>query len=410
MEKPLVVVLAAGIGKRFTPLTIDKTLLPLLGKPFLEHVFELIQSAGLKDVFVVTNNSNNQWVKSYQSQLTIKTKLFDKPTGMGAALLHIKQDLADKPVLVMNAVDMVDKKLLLAVLDKAKNAYAVIPGIEMSSYFPGGYLELKNDKVVSIIEKPDPDKIPSNLVDLVVHYFSKPQEFLSILASTPPSISDQHEKALATLMKQKPVDFVRYNGYWAALKYQYQVLDMTEVFLKHKLISHQNKTATISSQAVIEGDVLIEQGARIDAGAVIVGPSYIGRNVRIGSHTLIRQSTIEEGAVIGFGSEVARSYVGPKCMLHHNFIGDSILESSVNPSFGTVTANLRFDEKPIAVKLVGGERIQTNRTKLGAILAKGVYSGVNCSYMPGITVGANVKIYPGTVVKEAIKEKEIVKT
>ncbi len=403
MEKPLVVVLAAGIGKRFAPLTVDKTLLPLLGKPFLAHIFELIESVGLKDAYVVTNKNNDQWVKSYRSHLTIKTKLFDKPTGMGAALLHIKDDLTDRPVLIINAVDMVDKKLLLAVLDKAKNAYAVIPGIEMSSYFPGGYLEINNDKVVSIIEKPDPAKAPSNLVDLVVHYFSKPQEFLSILASTPPSITDQHEKALATLMKQKPVDFVRYNGYWAALKYQYQVLDMTEVFLKYKLVSHQDKTATISPQAVIEGNVYIDEGARIDAGAVVVGPSYIGRNVRVGSQTLMRQSTIEEGTVIGFGSEGARSYIGPHCMLHHNFIGDSVLESEVNPSFGTVTANFRFDRKPVAVTLATGERIQTTRTKLGAILAKGVFSGVNCSYMPGVTVGSNAKIYPGTVVSSAVK-------
>jgi NDP-sugar pyrophosphorylase family protein len=128
--------------------------------------------------------------------------------------------------------------------------------------------------------------------------------------------------------------------------------------------------------------------------------------VIVGNHTLIRDSIIEADSVIGFGSEVARSYIGPKCMLHHNFIGDSVLEAEVNPSYGTCTANLRFDGQKVRCRIHrSGSNdllLDTNKDKLGAIMAKGVFLGVNCSILPGITLGERATAYPSSVINKAI--------
>ncbi|MDP4011652.1 MAG: hypothetical protein Q8P72_05510, partial [Candidatus Roizmanbacteria bacterium] len=138
------------------------------------------------------------------------------------------------------------------------------------------------------------------------------------------------------------------------------------------------------------------------------GPAYIGRGVKIGNHALVRQSSIEEGSVVGFGSEVVRSYVGPGCMLHHNFVGDCVLESNVNPSWGTTFANWRLDNNDIRTK-IEDEEIDSGRKKIGAIVADGAFLGVNCSVMPGVTIGANAKIYPGKLVTSAVSKGEILR-
>ena len=94
---------------------------------------------------------------------------------------------------------------------------------------------------------------------------------------------------------------------------------MMTMLLETKDMMHKARSANISQHALIEGNVYIDEDAHVDAYAVIKGPAYIGRGVRIGNHALVRQSCVEEGSVIGYGSEIARSYIGPNCMIHHNF-------------------------------------------------------------------------------------------
>ena len=95
-------------------------------------------------------------------------------------------------------------------------------------------------------------------------------------------------------------------------------------------------------------------------------------------------------------------------MLHHNFIGDSILESKVNPSYGTCTANWRFDNKAVEVKLPDGKQ-PTNREKFGAIIGDQAFLGINCSIMPGVTIGQKAFIYPGTIVHSPVPAHSTVK-
>ena len=176
------------------------------------------------------------------------------------------------------------------------------------------------------------------------------------------------------------------------------------IFLKNKLKRYIAKTAVVSNKVVIEGAVWIEEGVKIEDYAVIKGPSYIGKNSIIGNQTLVRQSMIEKDCIVGFGSEVVRSYIGPGCFLHHNFIGDSILEGDINPSWGTTFANLRLDKKPIQLKLASGV-IDSGRTKLGAIVGKGAFFGVNCALMPGVTIAAGAKIFPQSIVSKPVVNK-----
>ena len=400
---PLFVILAGGQGKRFAPFTTDKTLFPLLGKPLIQHTFEQIERIGGRKILVITNKENQDYISNYQSPLSIDCVLQPKSLGMGDALLLAADKIGNQPCIVMNAIDMVDDMLLIDLLNKSKDSYAVITGKKVNSYFPGGYLELnqENQSIRSIIEKPGEGNEPSNLINLVFHYFSQPQEFIELLRTTTTHQDDLYERALDELMRRQPVSFLAYNHYWQALKYSYMVLDMMSLFLRTKVRTFTADSAKISASAVISGPVYISKGVTIYENAVVKGPVFLGENVIVGDGASIRESVVEESAVIGFGSEVTRSYIGPRCALHHNYIGDSVLESDVNPSYGTCTANWRLDNGTVKVEYPSG-KVDTGKLKMGALIAKDVFCGIHCSIMPGVMIGEGAKIHPNRVLYENV--------
>ncbi|MFA9288880.1 MAG: sugar phosphate nucleotidyltransferase [Weeksellaceae bacterium] len=409
MGKPLVILLAGGVGKNFAPLIVNKTLVPFCGKPVLQHMIETIEQSGFHEVLIVTNHENEQWLESYQPfNITIETHIQDEPLGMADALLKIESKIKGRPILVMNAVDMINPTFFKQMYQLSLDVYSFVVAKEIDSYFPGGYVKVEGNKAIGIVEKPEPGTEPSKLLNLVFHYYSDPTEFFPYLRAASSLKDDHYEQALNRFMQEKEVRCLTYQDYWQKLKYAYHVLDVMDIFLQNRVKSHRATTAYVSPHAIIEGNVFIDEYAHIDAGAIIKGPAYIGKNVKVGNHSLVRQSMIEEGSVIGFGSEVARSYVGPRSMLHHNFLGDTIFESDINPSWGTTFANFRLDNKPVIFKR-HDTSLQTTRAKLGAVVANGVFFGVNCSVMPGIAIGARSKIFPQTTVFSPVTADETVK-
>lgn len=404
MKKPHIVILAGGEGKRFRPLVTCKTLFPFLGKPLLQHTLEMIESAGFQDVIIATNEYNNAWLQNYQSRLRIKTKKQPQPLGMSDAVLHVKKEIGTDPCIILNAGDIVEPQLLKDIMNHIEkdNPYAAVVGKKVKTHLPAGYLDIDENRVIGIMEKPEKGKEPSDLINLVFHYFSDPQHFIEKLEAKQGTEDDIYEQALSEIMQEKHVTWIPYTGYWQKLKYPHFVLDMTELFLSTITKQHISSSANISDAAHINGPVWIDEDVVLHTGALVQGPAYLGKGAVIGNNSLVRHSLVEERAVIGFSSEVARSYIGPHCMLHHNFIGDSVLERKVNPSWGTTTGNLRFDGKPISLKLPDGSKILTDRTKLGVILAEGVFCGINCSLMPGVTMGKNATVKPGSVVYDSV--------
>lgn len=408
MKHPIFVVLAGGIGKNFAPLVTNKSVFPFFGRPLIAHTLDMIQQAGASEAIVVCNSDNEVIIKSLASKkLKITTIVQAQALGQADAINLVAKVVGeDQPIIIINAVDLIDPLALKNFVKKARGNYVQILGMRVHEYFLGGYLQVTGDRVSKIIEKPARGTEPSDIANLFFHYFSKPSEIFALMAKQNGG-DDAYERALDELMQAREVKFMVYEGYWQKLKQAHQVLDMAALFLKHKLDAGSDWSTKIDRSAKIEGPVQIEAGAQIMAGAVIKGPAYIGKNVIVGNHCLVRDSIIEEGSMIGFGSEVARSYIGPNCSLHHNFIGDSVLEAEVNPSYGTCTANLRFDGQAVKMRLPDGLLIDTGKAKLGSIMAKGVFLGVNCSILPGISIGAKANAMPGAVIDQAVSSGEM---
>jgi bifunctional UDP-N-acetylglucosamine pyrophosphorylase/glucosamine-1-phosphate N-acetyltransferase len=83
---------------------------------------------------------------------------------------------------------------------------------------------------------------------------------------------------------------------------------------------------------------------------------------------------------------------------HLSYIGDSVIGEKCNFGAGTITANLRFDDANISMK-IKGEIVDTGRRKLGVITGDNVKTGIKSSFMPGVKVGPNSWIKPNLMVQ-----------
>jgi NDP-sugar pyrophosphorylase family protein len=395
-----IVFLCGGVGKRMSPLSEDKFLLRFLGKTLLQYHIEQAQKAGLNDFVVVGNAANLDRIKAVAKaipRIKIAFTVQEKRLGMANALESAQELLADEPIIVVSPNDVLDSTAYAAITEAHNkgSAGSYILTCEVKDYFPGGYLVLgQNENIKAIMEKPGKGNEPSKLVNVVVHLHSQPKRLLQHIVSAVSAKDDVYERALSDMIKEGyEVKAVKHKGFWQAIKYPWDIFPVMEHFLKQggKGISPKAK---ISKTAVIKGDVTIEDGVRVLENAVIKGLCYIGRNSVIGNNVLIRDNShIGEGCVVGYGTEIKHGYIGDNNWFHQNYFGDSIIGNDCSFGAGTVSANLRLDEKEISV-VVNGEEINTGLNKLGSLVGNGVRTGINVGIMPGRRVGEGSFVGP----------------
>ncbi|MCX6794245.1 MAG: sugar phosphate nucleotidyltransferase [Candidatus Gottesmanbacteria bacterium] len=396
-QKNLVaLLLAGGEGKRFWPITTGKSLARFFGKTIIEHVLESLRIAGVTNAIIVTNPEDEKVVRSIEIPgMSFETVVQEHPFGMADAVLAAEDVLGRRPCLIMSATDLVDDVLYEGLLKEMDDHDALVIGKRVASHFRAGYLTVKNDRLVNIVEKPMVGQEPSDLVNLVFHYFPDTFEFIKTILSTRSTNDDIYEKALSSYANRYTVRVVAYNGPWQPMKYPWHVLGAMDMLLD-SIESHKGKDVVLRNNVIIEGPVYIEDGVKIFENTKIVGPCYIGKNTIIGNNCIIRASHIGADCVVGFNCDVTRSYIGDNCWFHSNYIGDSVLEKNISMGAGAKLANLRLDDGEIS-SVVSGNKISTGRNKLGAMIGKGVRIGVNASIMPGVKIGAHSFIGAGVV-------------
>jgi bifunctional UDP-N-acetylglucosamine pyrophosphorylase/glucosamine-1-phosphate N-acetyltransferase len=146
-------------------------------------------------------------------------------------------------------------------------------------------------------------------------------------------------------------------------------------------------------------------------GAIVKGPCYLGRGTIVAMNALVRDANVGESCVIGFSTEVARSYLGSNVWTHSNYIGDSVIGNDVSFGAGAVVGNLRLDEGIISVAVdgAGGDgKVSTGTNKWGIVTGDHIRVGVNTSFMPGVRVGGESFIGAGIVVGKDVPKKSFV--
>jgi acetyltransferase-like isoleucine patch superfamily enzyme len=147
---------------------------------------------------------------------------------------------------------------------------------------------------------------------------------------------------------------------------------------------------------VSDRPVFIAEGARIEPGAYVKGPAYIGPSVVVRHGAYVRENCIFfEGSLLGHASEAKNALflAGAKAP-HFCYVGDSVLGHDVNLGAGTKLSNVPVTTGSSAARghrkialMIEGTPVDTGLRKLGAILGDGVQTGCNAVFNPGALVG-----------------------
>ncbi len=393
------VILAAGQGTRMGPLTmnIPKVMLPIANKPILLHVILSARDAGIKE-FVLVVGYRADTVKEYfgdGSLMNINIKYAQQEKQLGTAdAISYAQEHVDGRFLVLNGDVIVNPQHIKNLVKHRSNVIMTARHVENPSEF--GVLEVSEDRVLNIIEKPK--KPPTNLVNAGIYVFSP--SIFDAIRRTPLSVRNEYEitDSLQLLINDGiDVGYITLSENWLDIGRPWDLLDANEHFLS---CLQPEVKGDIEPLSTMKGSVSVGEGTVIRNGAYIVGPVIIGKNCDIGPNCYIRAGTsIGDNVRIGNAVEIKNSIIMNGTHIGHlSYVGDSIIGENCNFGAGTKVANLRHDGRTICVRLKGS-LVDSGRRKLGTIMGDGVHTGINSMINVGVVVESGAMIDPGEFVK-----------
>lgn len=413
MSEPSVVILAGGENSRFFPFDVDirKTGMILMGEPFVLRTLKNLVSAGFHHVVFVYNpqEGDTGGIKDLiqQTNLDLDVDWVKQPEakGMGHALSLAQEFLRSSRFAVISPYHFqIGQTLREMMAQPTEIVLCATPTEEPWNY---GILEVENNLLVGIVEKPAPGREPSNLKVQTAYLLNR--DFLNSLAD---QADDQYnfEATLDVLAKQELITVYDLTSPLLTLKYPWHLFAFQDSLFQ-TLKSSRSPEADISHTAVIDdsqGPVVISKGALIKDFAKIVGPAFIGEDVLIGEYSFIRESSVEKNSTVGAYTEIVRSIIMLNSSLHQSYVADSIIGSHNHVGAGLITANRRLDRGSIPVE-VKGKKVDSGRTRLGVMTGPHSNIGIQIATMPGICIGAHTSIFPGQTLYQNVPHQQEVK-
>jgi UDP-N-acetylglucosamine diphosphorylase/glucosamine-1-phosphate N-acetyltransferase len=382
-------ILTAGEGIRMRPLTsnIPKPLLPVAGRPFLEHNIESLKAVGIKDLILLVGWKANRVREHFGDgkEYGVRIEYVEQKERLGTAhAISMIEEKTDEPFFCLYGDVVLTKDSVKGMLEHYKkvkgSVIALASVLDPKRY---GCVEVEDGVVRSIVEKPESP--PSNLVNAGA-YVLEPEIFEAI-RNTKKSVRGEYEvtDSFRVLMDKKHLFAHKLAGEWIDVARPWDLLEANRILMSDM---GSKIDGNVSERAELRGPVQVRKGAVVDSGSVVIGPAIIGEDTVVGPNAYIRPSTyVGSGCKVGNAVEVKNSIImdGTK-VPHLSYVGDSVIGERCNLGAGTKIANLRLDEREVSV-IIDGRRTGSGRRKLGAIIGDDVKTGINATIDVGTIIG-----------------------
>lgn len=306
------IVLCAGKGTRLRPLTYTsaKHLIPLANKPALEYGIEKIAECGIKEIGIIIGEETGTDISKAIGQgerwgIKISYILQSEALGLAHAVQVARNFLQDDPFLMF----LGDNLLKNSIITYAKNfeqkkpqAFVLLTRVENPTQF--GVVELKDNKIVRLVEKP---KIPKTDLALIgVYFFDRTihQAIDNIKPSTRGELEitdaiqwliDNHYNVEAEIIE----------GWWKDTGKPEDIIEANRLILED--ISRDLGQAIIDNKSKVFGRVNLAKNVEI-INSTILGPVIIGENARIINSYIGPFTSLSQGVEV-VNSEIEYSVV-----------------------------------------------------------------------------------------------------
>lgn len=301
------IILVGGKGTRLRPLTYEtpKQMLPLVGVPMIELVFESLSKHGVTDAVLALGYLPDRFIEAYPnhqiSGVNITYAVEPEPLDTAGAI-RFAADFAgiDETFLVVNGDVLTDLDVTTLLQfhrsHGAEGTIALHP-VEDPSRF-GVVPTTPEGQVIAFVEKPPREEAPTNLINAGTYIFEP-----SVLAKiAPESRVSVERETFPALASAKSLYAMADDSYWldtgtpqAYIKANVDVLNG----LQHEHF-----------YSGIENGSWIHPSARVDPSAILRN-AVVDANCIIGPNVVLDQAVLLPGAVIQNDCTITSSIIGP---------------------------------------------------------------------------------------------------
>ena len=319
------VVMAGGEGTRLRPLTSNqpKPMVPIVGKPCMEHVIELLRTHGFEEI-VVTLAFMPQAIRAHFGDgeslgVSINYSVEEQPAGTAGSVRLARKQL-DDTFLVISGDALCDVDLGSLVEAHRRSGAAATIGLKsVDDPLEFGIVVTDDDgRVERFLEKPSWGQVFSDTINTGI-YVVEPDVLRHVPGDRPFDFSQELFPLL--LEMGRPLHGQVLDGYW-------QDIGTLEQFRQANLDVLDGLTQLHVPGLRLRGNVWVSEDVDIDDVAGVEGPAFVGSNCRIadgasiGSHTVLSR-----GVIVQHGARIVRSiidaatYVGPGTVIEGAIVG-----------------------------------------------------------------------------------------
>jgi len=370
------VLMAGGEGSRLRPLTsgIPKPLVPVVGKPVMEHILRLLRKHGITDV-VVTLQYLGSSIRDYFRDgsdfgMDITYVVEDVPLGTAGSVKNAQQYL-DEPFIVISGDALTDIDLgLVMQYHEDKGAAATIVLTSVANPLEFGVVITDGDGRISrFLEKPSWGEVFSDQVNTGI-YVIEPH-VLDLIPSA--KVVDWSADVFPRMLSGGSALFGYVApGYWCDI-------GNIQTYYQANWDALEGRVDVEIAGERRDGNVFIGEDVEMGYGVRISGPAYIGNECKLKADVFINGPVcVGNFSVVDANTKISNSIIWT-----YSYIGEaSRLRQAIVCRHATIKNNCLLEE--------------------GAVIGDDVRVGEGTTIDAGVKIWPDKEIEPGSTVHESI--------
>ena len=297
-------VLAAGLGTRLRPLTyeITKPMVPVLDRPVMEHIVELLARHGIEEV-IANLHYFPDTIREYFGE-RLHYRLEEELLGTAGGVRGCAEFFGEESFLVISGDALTDIDIgAFAARHREAGGVATlaVKRVEDTREY-GVVLHDRDGRVTGFQEKPSPEEALSDLGNCGIYMFT-PQIFDYFPER--PFVDWANDVFPVLLENDVPFHIHEVQEYWNDVGSLSELRQGTFDALRGEL------HLEIAGEEVAPG-VIVAGASALRKDTEIEGPAWIGRDVQIGSGVrLMGPMVVGDGVRIGDGAQLRGSIIFP---------------------------------------------------------------------------------------------------
>jgi NDP-sugar pyrophosphorylase family protein len=175
-------ILAAGMGTRLQPLGLElpKVMVPIGGKPLLQHHIEMLREQGICDLIINLHHLPEKIVERFGDGSRFGVRIVYSPEpellGTAGAVKRMEKELRGGTFLVLYGDNLVRIELApLVEFHRERQALLTVALFESPEPWTGGVVETESTgRIVSFVEKPERKQVSTNWISAGIFVLEPP--------------------------------------------------------------------------------------------------------------------------------------------------------------------------------------------------------------------------------------------